>query len=728
MRSLIGRAARNGGFVLLVGGSSVGKTRSLHEAIHALLPDWWLLHPADAGHIEHIARLAPRRLVIWLDELQNYLSGTHQLSVATVRALLEPPHQVVIVGTLWPHYFDLWTAPPTPKQDDDRFRGERELLKLADVVHVGAAFSPAERERAATLSATDQRLRLALASEDFGLTQVIAGAPQLVHRWENAGPYARALMTAAVNATLLGVQSPVPGELLRSAVPGYCAPAERAGAPTDWFEEALSYATRPLLGATAALIPVSDGVAIGRPDGYRVADYLLQHTGRSHQAVPPPETFWEACAEHLTDSDDLARTGSAAAARQRLGAAVPLLRRAAEAGVVSAMQELGELYRRMGDAAGAEEMADLLTTSTDPHADLYRVILAGWDFEELFDLAEAGNQYAVSHLIEYGDPRLAISLLLERTGPDDLGNWRRLAELLHDEGEDEQAIEILEMILRRQDDPDDDLLLFLTELLRHANRVERLWELTDEGYFWAAHFLADLLHDRGDKEEALDVLREFAGLGSMDVDDLLARFLAEGGHLDELLTRAETGDCRSAVEGALMLRDRGETEQAVALLNPFAKDGEVYAASTLASLQECGESMDELRERAATGDRHAAGALVRMLLAAGRRQEAVEVALGYGTYLDREIVDDLEQHGEVDLVLHFLRARADSGESYYTHQLAKSLSKHCREDELRERVDRGDPGALTELCELLRNRGADSEAEALMRHGLTADGHIAEPG
>ncbi|MFD0394911.1 hypothetical protein ACFQ3Z_32425 [Streptomyces nogalater] len=265
LRPRIEEASRRGGFVLLVGDSSVGKTRSLYEAVNALLPDWWLVHPSDAAQTEHLVGLSPRRLVVWLDELQNHVSGGHQLTAATVRTLLTPPRQVVIVGTLWPHYHDAWTALPVTGQDEDRHRGERELLKLAEIVHVAASFGASERERAVTLAAADERLRRALQAEDFGLTQVIAGAPQLVHRWENAGPYARALMTAAVDATLLGVQSPVPESLLRSAVPGYCGPAERAGAPDDWFEQALHYATRPLLGATSVLVPVSDGRAMGSP-------------------------------------------------------------------------------------------------------------------------------------------------------------------------------------------------------------------------------------------------------------------------------------------------------------------------------------------------------------------------------------------------------------------------------------------------------------------------------
>ena len=46
VRAKVAAAAERGGFVLLVGGSSVGKTRCAVEAVKALLPDWWLVHPA----------------------------------------------------------------------------------------------------------------------------------------------------------------------------------------------------------------------------------------------------------------------------------------------------------------------------------------------------------------------------------------------------------------------------------------------------------------------------------------------------------------------------------------------------------------------------------------------------------------------------------------------------------------------------------------------------------
>jgi hypothetical protein len=44
VRAKIAAAGQRGGFVLLTGGSSVGKTRCAAEAVKDLLPDWWLIH------------------------------------------------------------------------------------------------------------------------------------------------------------------------------------------------------------------------------------------------------------------------------------------------------------------------------------------------------------------------------------------------------------------------------------------------------------------------------------------------------------------------------------------------------------------------------------------------------------------------------------------------------------------------------------------------------------
>ena len=50
------------------------------EAVKALLPDWWLVHPAGAAEVAALAQVPSPRTVVWLDELQRYLDGEHRLT------------------------------------------------------------------------------------------------------------------------------------------------------------------------------------------------------------------------------------------------------------------------------------------------------------------------------------------------------------------------------------------------------------------------------------------------------------------------------------------------------------------------------------------------------------------------------------------------------------------------------------------------------------------------
>ena len=181
VRAAVAAAAERGGFVLLVGGSSVGKTRCAAEAVKALLPDWWLVHPGGPGEVAALAQAPSPQMVVWLDELQRYLDGDHGLTGGTVRALLNAPAPVVVIGTLWPDRYRTYTTLPSPGGPDPHAR-EREVLGLAAVIRISAEFSPAEQGRARAAAARDRRLALALGADGYGLTQTLAAAPQLVAR------------------------------------------------------------------------------------------------------------------------------------------------------------------------------------------------------------------------------------------------------------------------------------------------------------------------------------------------------------------------------------------------------------------------------------------------------------------------------------------------------------------------------------------------------------------
>jgi hypothetical protein len=107
-------AAEHGGFVLLVGGSSVGKTRTPFEAVRAVLPEWWLIHPdpAEADAVRALAAAPTPRTVVWLDELQRYLTSAGGLSVGLVRNLIAAG--TALVATLWPDEYTSYTTPRAP--------------------------------------------------------------------------------------------------------------------------------------------------------------------------------------------------------------------------------------------------------------------------------------------------------------------------------------------------------------------------------------------------------------------------------------------------------------------------------------------------------------------------------------------------------------------------------------------------------------------------------------
>ena len=315
VRAKVAAAAQRGGFVLLVGGSCVGKTRAAAEAVKALLPDWWLVHPADPAEVTALAQALPPRTVVWLDELQRYLDGEHGLTGAAVRALLTAPLPVVIIGTLWPDRYAVYTTVPAPGDADPRAR-EREVLDLAAVIRISDEFSPAEQDRARAAAVRDPRLREALDAAGYGLTQTLAAAPQLVARWADAktvDPYAWAVLTAALDAARLGARAPLSPSLLRAAAPGYCTSAQQAEAPDNWFEQALAYATEKLHGAAAALTPA--GTGMGQIAGYAVADYLLQHAARERRTARPPASTWDALLTYVRDPADTRRLADSAGRR-----------------------------------------------------------------------------------------------------------------------------------------------------------------------------------------------------------------------------------------------------------------------------------------------------------------------------------------------------------------------------------------------------------------------------
>ena len=358
------RAAAGGrsGIVVLVGGSSVGKTRACWEALALLRdqdPPWRLWHPIDPSRpdaaLRELAGIGPRT-VVWLNEAQFYLdpaeAGLGERVAAGLRELLRDPARapVLVLVTLWPGFWDALTARP-PEGVPDPHAQARELLGGHDIT-VPAAFTTAQLDQLG--KAEDARLALAAAAaRDGQVIQFLAGAPELLARYRNAPPAAAALISAAMDARRLGMGAGLPWAFLEAAVPGYLTDAEWDGLGEDWLEQALAYVAVPCTGVPGPLTRIRPRPPRSRParpasrDGgeqplagptgptggpaYRLADYLDQHGRQHRKSQIPPAEFWAAAADHVASADQAA-LGDAADARGLYRDAAQLYKNAAAFG------------------------------------------------------------------------------------------------------------------------------------------------------------------------------------------------------------------------------------------------------------------------------------------------------------------------------------------------------------------------------------------------------------
>ena len=189
LRAEIAPAVTGSKLIVLVGGSSTGKTRSAVEAVRELLSDWRLIYALTAADLvtSIAAGQVTARTVMWLDESQIYLEGNEGAEAAVaIRGLLGEAHELLVVGTLWPEYWLSYMRPPAPGVPDP-YRQARQLLKAAVKVDVPDRFGEADLKLARKLAAKDPRLAVALATQrEGGVAQVLAGGPDLIDRWHNA--------------------------------------------------------------------------------------------------------------------------------------------------------------------------------------------------------------------------------------------------------------------------------------------------------------------------------------------------------------------------------------------------------------------------------------------------------------------------------------------------------------------------------------------------------------
>ncbi|MFI5951843.1 helix-turn-helix domain-containing protein [Micromonospora chalcea] len=732
-------ATRAGGFVLLIGGSSVGKTRTLFEALRSTLPDWWLLHPASSADILALLRSPPARTVIWLDELQRYLDGPGRLTAANVRALLRAG--LILAGTMWPHEYEVRSARPYSPDADQA--DSRTLLDLAQAVVVASAFTPAELQRADQLAGDDPRLDVAVRAGEPGIPQILAAGPDLLRRWEDAeNPIGGAIITAAVDARRLGMQAPITRAHLVQAAPGYLTRQQQAQAPPDWLDQALAYATETVRGAAAALTPDSGGV-MGQVRGYIAADYLVQRGFITRRTVVPPPAAWRALVTHADDPVDIQRLARSADARWRYCYAIGFYNRLAKAGDASAARRLAEIVA----ASTPEQAIEVLRPFTDQDTvagKRYELMAGANDCDGLRQAAESGDLVAGCRLVSLlaatdlaqlrvaaaADNRLAIGWLVDHDGDEEhLHRLRdrandgdrlargRLVEILADRGQVDLAIDLLAI---GADQGDQLACGHLADLLIRHGRVELLKARADAGDPAAEAAIADqpvrgghdacriagALADLGDHDRAIAILQAHAAALVELTDEYLVDLLVACDRIDLLRDLAATGEWLSNIRLAELAAAAGDIDQ----LHKLEGEGNWFATEHLVDLlvrqNRADAAIEHLKTQSAAGNDLAAGRLPELLLQAEREQELKERATADPWYASGSWARHLAATGRLEEAVRWLDDQHGPGQDLAASQLAEVL---VNEGRLEEAIDvlrpftngMGDGPSASRLVDLL---------------------------
>ncbi|WP_405180957.1 ATP-binding protein [Nocardia sp. NBC_01377] len=400
---VVGQAvAGHSRFVVLHGGSSTGKTRTLWEALAPLREQggWRLWHPTSptrrAALADDIGRVR-RRTVLWLNESQEFLGGDgrpgDEIAAVALRDLLADTSQapVLVVGTLWRAYYTELCRPHA-----SQVRALLENNAHTTVLEVPDSFADADPTELAAAAEVDPRMRFAADhAEDDRVTQYLAGGPELVRRYSRELTIAaKAIVRIAMDARRMGHRNEIPHGLLADATHAYLTRSEwnTVAAAPDWLEQALKETTRSCNGASGPLTPIAAMPLSSRPlttlptdvrttskTTYLLADYLDQH-GRTERAeTPAPTAFWQALTVY-THPGDRADIGYSAASRGLYRNAAQLWVEATRAGETNAAVRL--LYMLRAAHPDNDQLADWLISqpiwgTPGPVASLLRILREG---------------------------------------------------------------------------------------------------------------------------------------------------------------------------------------------------------------------------------------------------------------------------------------------------------------------------------------------------------------
>ncbi|MGW2938761.1 tetratricopeptide repeat protein [Streptomyces sp. NPDC001156] len=291
-------------FVLVVGDSKVGKTRTAFEVMRALFSDRALLIPAQPASVSQLPKVLAMTpsAVVWLDDLERYL-GSDLLTDHVLDQLLLPGRtRVSVLATIRSSEMGRY-APRLGSEQQEVQDPAWKVIQRAHQVRLKRRLDAVEHHAAVAVLG-DPKLIASVTAH--GLAAYLAAGPDLVDRYHNRGedqPVGPALVRVAVAWRRVGLHRPVPVRVLRELYFDFLheqdqVPEHRR---SEAWRQGLQWATERVSGANALLSTSAEGVM--------AFDYIIDQLGE----IPIPDGFWSIALQAASgDPSESLRLGSVA--------------------------------------------------------------------------------------------------------------------------------------------------------------------------------------------------------------------------------------------------------------------------------------------------------------------------------------------------------------------------------------------------------------------------------
>ncbi|MFE4420674.1 tetratricopeptide repeat protein [Streptomyces sp. NPDC056817] len=350
-------ASEGGGFLLLVGNSAVGKTRTAFEAVKRNLRGFHLFSASSSGDIALFAQVAQSveepRVVLWLDDLERFF-GEGGFSASVLGELIRS--RTVVVATLRHDEYKRYRKKIGRRQrealdaaeNSATYNGAR-VLDLVDPIEIDREWSADERERAERED--DPRLAKALTSvAEAAVCEYLAAGPQLWRIYNSAlrdgkkhvGPL---LVRAAIDLKRAGIKGTIPQDLLVQVALGYKDARRQPSISETLLVKGFSWGSKIRFGVT--------GLMEKSEEGWLPFDYLVDAAARDRKHNTIPLEVWQVALEFARD-DDLFSVGWMLYLNEEYELSSQAMRKLADMGVPLAMSNLGVVLQELGQSREAE--------------------------------------------------------------------------------------------------------------------------------------------------------------------------------------------------------------------------------------------------------------------------------------------------------------------------------------------------------------------------------------